>query len=83
MQHYRKEQDRRGNIKFKILTVTDRIDEHKADYARDYLKIKEQALNEKRVIAIEKWQKEKILDTVDSWRWYQSSPTFQAVIAPH
>lgn len=58
-----KEEDRRGKIKFKILTVTDRIDEHEADFARDYLKIKEQALNEKRIIAIEKWQKEKILDT--------------------
>ncbi len=58
-----KEQDRRGQIKFKILTVTDRIDEHEADYARDYLKIKEQALNEKKVKAIEKWQAEKILDT--------------------
>ncbi|MFD1163348.1 peptidylprolyl isomerase [Hwangdonia seohaensis] len=58
-----REEDRRGKIKFKILTVTDRIDEHEADYARDYLKIKEQALNEKRVIAIEKWQQEKILDT--------------------
>ncbi|WOD42583.1 peptidylprolyl isomerase [Hwangdonia lutea] len=58
-----REEDRTGKVKFKILTVTDRIDEHEADYARDYLKIKEQALNEKRVIAIEKWQKEKILDT--------------------
>ena len=58
-----KEEDRRGKVKFKILTVTDRIDEHKADYARDYLKIKDQALNEKSVIAIEKWQEEKIFDT--------------------
>ncbi len=58
-----KEEDRTRNVKFKILTVTGRIDEHEADYARDYLKIKEQALNEKKVIAIEKWQTEKILDT--------------------
>ena len=43
--------------------VTDRIDEHVADYARDYLKIKEQALNEKKLKAIEKWQNEKIMDT--------------------
>ncbi|GAA4235852.1 peptidylprolyl isomerase [Postechiella marina] len=57
------DQDRNQKRKFKILTVTDRIDEHEADYARDFLKIKEQALNEKKVIAIEKWQKEKILDT--------------------
>lgn len=57
------EKDRTDKIKFKILTVTDRIDEHEADYARDYLKIKEQALNEKRLKAIETWQNEKIMDT--------------------
>ncbi|GAA3567892.1 peptidylprolyl isomerase [Snuella lapsa] len=52
-----------GNVKYKILMVTDRIDEHEADYARDYLKIKELALREKQLKAIEKWQKEKIMDT--------------------
>jgi peptidyl-prolyl cis-trans isomerase SurA len=57
------DQDRTGKIKFKILTVTDRIDSHEADYARDYLKIKELALNEKRLKEIEKWQNEKIMDT--------------------
>lgn len=57
------EQDRTGNIKFKILMVTDRIDEHEADYARDYLKIKNLALDEKKIKAVEKWQTEKILDT--------------------
>jgi peptidyl-prolyl cis-trans isomerase SurA len=34
------DEDRINIIKFKILTVTDRIDDHKADFARDYLKIK-------------------------------------------
>ena len=57
------EQDRTGNKKFKILMVTDRIEDHEADYARDYLKIKELALNEKRISTIENWQEEKILDT--------------------
>lgn len=57
------EQDRKGKVSFKLLMVTDRIDEHKADYARDYLKIREQALNEKKIRAVEKWQNEKILDT--------------------
>ncbi|WP_317192075.1 peptidylprolyl isomerase [Snuella sedimenti] len=57
------ETDRTGNVKYKILMVTDRIDEHEADYARDYLKIKELALREKQLKAIEKWQKEKIMDT--------------------
>lgn len=57
------DRDRTGNVKFKIMTVTDRIDEHEADYARDYLKIKELALSEKRLDVIAKWQKEKIMDT--------------------
>lgn len=58
-----KEEDRTGNVKFKLLQVTDRIDEHEADYARDYMKIKELALEEKKIKAIESWQEEKILDT--------------------
>ncbi|MBD0833272.1 peptidylprolyl isomerase [Aestuariibaculum sediminum] len=58
-----KEEDRSGKVMFKILMVTDRIDEHEADYARDYLKIKELALNEKQINTIAKWQEEKIMDT--------------------
>ncbi|CAH8294734.1 peptidyl-prolyl cis-trans isomerase SurA [Mariniflexile fucanivorans] len=58
-----KEEDRTGKVKFKILMVTDRVNEHEADYARDYLKIKSLALDEKRINAIAKWQEEKILDT--------------------
>ncbi len=57
------ESDRTNNIKFKILTITDRIEDHKADYAKDFLKIKQQALNEKKIKTIEKWQAEKIEDT--------------------
>lgn len=54
---------RTGNVKFKILMVSDRIDEHVADYSRDYLKIKELALNEKQINAIDAWQNESIMDT--------------------
>lgn len=57
------EQDRKGAIKFKIITVTDRVDTHIADYSRDYLKIKELALNEKRFKTIDKWQDDKIKET--------------------
>lgn len=57
------DEDRIGSKKFKILTVTDRIDEHEADFAKDYLKIKELALQEKQFKEIEKWQNEKIEDT--------------------
>ncbi|WP_367399967.1 peptidylprolyl isomerase [Psychroserpens sp. SPM9] len=57
------DQDRINPIKFKILTVTDRIDEHEADFSRDYLKIKALALQEKQYKEIQKWQEEKIFDT--------------------
>jgi peptidyl-prolyl cis-trans isomerase SurA len=57
------DEDRINRIKFKILTVTDRIDDHKADFAKDYLKIKELALQDKQIKAIEKWQKQTIIDT--------------------
>ena len=57
------ERGRTGNVKFKIMSVSDRVDEHVADFSRDYLKIKELALNEKRFKRIEKWQDEKIMET--------------------
>ncbi|MBT8310881.1 MAG: peptidylprolyl isomerase [Flavobacteriaceae bacterium] len=57
------ERGRTGDIKFKILSVTDRMDQHTADYARDYLKIKQLAENNKSFKAIDKWQDQKINDT--------------------
>ncbi|GGW70630.1 periplasmic chaperone for outer membrane proteins SurA [Winogradskyella epiphytica] len=57
------DEDRVNRIKFKILTVTDRIDDHEADFAKDYLKIKNLALQDKQIKAVEKWQKETIADT--------------------
>jgi len=57
------DQDRLNPIKFKILTVTDRIDEHKADFAKDYLKIKKLAEQEKQYELINKWIDEKIKET--------------------
>jgi len=58
-----KDADRVNTEKFKILTVTNRTDEHEANFAQDYLKIKELTLREKQLNAIEKWQEEKIVDT--------------------
>jgi len=58
-----KDADRINPEKFKILTVTDRTDEHEANFAKDYVKIKELALRKKQLNAIEKWQEEKIMDT--------------------
>ena len=57
------DEDRVNTIKFKLLTVTDRVDDHEADFAKDYLKIKNLALQDKQVKAVEKWQKETIIDT--------------------
>ncbi|MEX0291440.1 MAG: peptidylprolyl isomerase [Flavobacteriaceae bacterium] len=54
---------RGGATKYKILKVTNRFDEHKADFAKDYLKIQELALTEKRFNAIKKWMSEHIEDT--------------------
>jgi len=55
--------DQAGKKKYKLITVTNRIDEHTADYAKDYIKIKELALKEKQIKAIGKWFDVKIKDT--------------------
>jgi peptidyl-prolyl cis-trans isomerase SurA len=57
------EQGEEGKKKFKLITVTNRIDEHAADYAKDYIKIKDLALKSKQIIAIGKWFDEKIKET--------------------
>jgi peptidyl-prolyl cis-trans isomerase SurA len=57
------DEDRSGNKKYKILMVTNRYDEHQADFAKDYVKIKDLALKEKQLDAIEMWMSEKIDDT--------------------
>ena len=55
--------DRTNKSQFKILTVNSKIPEHKADYTKDYIKIKELALRQKQIRAISEWQKEKIAET--------------------
>ena len=54
------DEDRSGLKKYKILKVTNRYDEHVANYSKDYVKIKDLALKEKKLKAIKKWMKEKI-----------------------
>ena len=58
-----KDQDRIHPVKFKIMTVTQRVNEHEADFAKDYLKIKSLALQEKQLNTISAWQEDKIMDT--------------------
>jgi peptidyl-prolyl cis-trans isomerase SurA len=55
--------DQSGKKKYKLLMVTNRIEEHPADYAKDYIKIKDLALKEKQINAIAKWSEEKIKET--------------------
>lgn len=56
--------EERGVGKFyKIITVNNRIEEHQADFSRDYIKIKELALRDKQVKEIAKWTEEKINET--------------------
>ena len=57
------DEDRSGNKKYKILMVTNRFDQHTADFAKDYVKIKDLALKEKQLSAIQEWMGEKIDDT--------------------
>ena len=57
------EEDRSGNKKYKILMVTNRYNEHIADFANDYVKIKDLALKEKQLNTIQEWMGEKIDDT--------------------
>jgi len=58
-----KEEERTGGVFYKIITISKKHPEHTADFAKDYLKVKDLALNKKQLEAVEKWQKTKILDT--------------------
>lgn len=53
----------RGEKSYKLMMIASRYDEHKADYSKDYIKIKDLALKEKQMKAIAKWSDTKIKDT--------------------
>jgi peptidyl-prolyl cis-trans isomerase SurA len=57
------EYDRTGNAFYKLLLITDKKEEHIAEYGKDFLKIKDLATNDKKIKTIAKWQEEKIKDT--------------------
>ena len=57
------EEDERGIKKYKIIKVSNRFDEHIADYSQDYIKIKDLALKEKQLSRIKDWMVEKIDET--------------------
>ncbi len=72
------DEDRENPVMFKILTVTERKEEHQAEFAKDYLKIKDLALQEKQLKEIEKWQESKILETFISIANEQKSCDFKS-----
>ena len=57
------EEDRSGLKKYKILKVSNRFDEHTAEYSKDYSRIKALALKQKQLDLIQDWMKEKIEST--------------------
>ena len=57
------DQDRTGRSFYKLITVNKRYPEHKANFAQDYMKIKELALRQKQLNVIADWMDEKIADT--------------------
>lgn len=57
------DRDFTGKNTFKILTVTNKYEEHTSDFSKDYEKIKDLALKEKQIRTIEKWQNKKIRET--------------------
>ena len=58
------EEDLRGGPpKYKLLKITNRYDEHTADFSQDYIKIQQLAKTEKQYNAIKEWMEEHIRDT--------------------
>jgi len=58
------EQDPRGGgVSYKILKITNRYEEHKANFSKDYIKIQQLAKTEKQYNAIKKWMEQHIRDT--------------------
>jgi peptidyl-prolyl cis-trans isomerase SurA len=52
-----------GPPRYKILKVTNRYDEHEANFAQDYIKIQELALRDKQFNTIREWLNDHIADT--------------------
>lgn len=57
------DEDPKAGKRYKIIMVTNKIEDHVADFSKDYIKIKELALKEKQINAIAKWSEQKIKET--------------------
>jgi len=67
---------RGGTPKLKILKISNRFDEHTADFGKDYIKIQELALTEKQFNTIREWMDEHIEDTYISVKGPDRDCTF-------
>lgn len=66
-------EDKSGAKKYKLLKVSNRYDEHTADFSLDYIRIKDLALKKKKLDAVQKWMKDKIESTyININKEYQS-----------
>jgi len=54
---------RTAKIFFKVITVTKKIPEHIAEFSKDYTKIRELALQQKKLREIKEWKSKKVTDT--------------------
>ncbi|NIJ45738.1 peptidyl-prolyl cis-trans isomerase SurA [Wenyingzhuangia heitensis] len=57
------EETREGEKMYKIIKVTNRVDAHEADFAKDYVKIQQLALQKKEQETLDKWYTSRIKDT--------------------
>ncbi len=57
------DEDPKVGKRYKIIMVTNKIEQHVADFSKDYTKIKDLALKEKQINAIAKWSENKIKET--------------------
>lgn len=57
------DEDAKAGKRYKIIMVTNKIEEHTADFSKDFIKIKELALKEKQINAIAKWTYAKVKET--------------------
>ncbi len=57
------DEDPKAGKRYMIIMVTNKIEEHAADFSKDFIKIKELALKEKQINAIAKWTDAKVKET--------------------
>ena len=57
------EENQSGQKKYKIIMVSNRFDEHVADFSKDYVRINNLALKDKQFKLIKQWIEDKIVDT--------------------